>query len=148
MAKWLDKYAMGGSLPGATGMMYARTQDPAPSNGPYAKKTKASAKNGDKIIKAEFGDYFQNSGQASIGKGVGSAIGSAFFGPLGGKVGGFLGSVAGNVLGGADDANKLANFQTRTKENTERSAWAAGAKSIHGANSSFMKNGGWLEKYK
>jgi hypothetical protein len=38
--------AMGGTMPGATGMMYARTQDPAPSNGPYAKKTKASAQNG------------------------------------------------------------------------------------------------------
>ena len=93
---------------------------------------------------AEFGDYFQNSGQASIGKGVGSAIGSAFFGPLGGMVGGALGSVAGNVFGGADDANKLANFQTQNKENIERSAWAAGAKSLHGANSSFMEDGGWM----
>ena len=93
---------------------------------------------------AEFGDYFQNSGQASIGKGVGSAIGSAFFGPLGGAVGGALGSVVGNVFGGADDANKLANFQTQTKKNTERSAWAAGAKSLHGANSSFMEDGGWM----
>jgi len=46
MANWLDKYAMGGALPGATGMMYARTQDPAPSNGKYAKKTKASAQDG------------------------------------------------------------------------------------------------------
>jgi len=43
---WLDKYAMGGALPGAVGFMYARTQDPAPSNGPYAKKTKASAQDG------------------------------------------------------------------------------------------------------
>jgi hypothetical protein len=32
---WLDKCAMGGALPGATGFMYARTQDPAPSNGKY-----------------------------------------------------------------------------------------------------------------
>ena len=47
MAKnWLDKYAMGGALPGAVGFMYARTQDPAPSNGKYAKKTKASAQDG------------------------------------------------------------------------------------------------------
>jgi hypothetical protein len=36
--------AMGGSLPGATGFMYARVG--APSNGKYAKKTKASAQNG------------------------------------------------------------------------------------------------------
>jgi len=70
MKKWLDKYndggeylgttnkgfnyngawggtmQLGGSLPGAVGFMYARTQGAAPSNGPYAKKTKASAQNG------------------------------------------------------------------------------------------------------
>jgi hypothetical protein len=40
------KYAMGGSLPGSVGFTYARTNSPAPSNGPYAKKTKASAENG------------------------------------------------------------------------------------------------------
>lgn len=40
------KYAMGGSMPGAVGFTYARTINPAPSNGPYAKKTKASAKDG------------------------------------------------------------------------------------------------------
>ena len=40
------KYQMGGGLPGATGMMYARTINPAPANGKYAKKTKASAQNG------------------------------------------------------------------------------------------------------
>lgn len=68
MKKWLDKYEnggeflgttnkgfdyngawggtmqMGGGLPGATGMMYARVG--APANGKYAKKTKASAQNG------------------------------------------------------------------------------------------------------
>jgi len=37
-------YAMGGSLPGSTGFMYARTG--APSNGPYAKKTRPSAQTG------------------------------------------------------------------------------------------------------
>lgn len=41
--------AMGGSLPGAVGFMYARTQSPAPDNGPYAKKTKASAQDGKKV---------------------------------------------------------------------------------------------------
>ena len=40
------KFAMGGSLPGATGFMYARTHSPAPSEGPYAKKTMPSAENG------------------------------------------------------------------------------------------------------
>lgn len=43
---WGGQFAMGGSLPGAVGFTYARTQNPAPSNGKYAKKTKASAQNG------------------------------------------------------------------------------------------------------
>ncbi len=40
------KHAMGGSIPGTPGFTYARTNDPAPSEGPYAKKTMASAQNG------------------------------------------------------------------------------------------------------
>ena len=40
---------MGGVLPGAVGFTYARTQSPAPANGPYAKKTKASAQNGQEM---------------------------------------------------------------------------------------------------
>ena len=43
---WGGQFAMGGSLPGSVGFTYARTQGAAPSNGPYAKKTKASAQNG------------------------------------------------------------------------------------------------------
>ena len=46
---WGGQFAMGGSLPGAVGFTYARTQDPAPSNGKYAKKTKASAQNGQEM---------------------------------------------------------------------------------------------------
>jgi hypothetical protein len=46
---WGGQFAMGGNLPGATGMMYARTINPAPSNGPYAKKTKASAQDGKQL---------------------------------------------------------------------------------------------------
>ena len=41
------EYAMGGSIPGAVGFTYARTAGAAPSNGKYAKKTKASAQNGE-----------------------------------------------------------------------------------------------------
>jgi hypothetical protein len=46
---WGGTMEMGGSMPGAVGFMYARTQDPAPSNGKYAKKTKASAQNGQEM---------------------------------------------------------------------------------------------------
>lgn len=42
---WGGQFAMGGSLPGTVGFTYARTKG-IPSNGPYAKKTKASAQNG------------------------------------------------------------------------------------------------------
>lgn len=38
--------AMGGSLPGAVGFTYARVAGAAPSEGPYAKKTMASAQDG------------------------------------------------------------------------------------------------------
>ena len=98
---------------------------------------------GGNLPTAEFGDYFQDSGQASIGKGVGTALGSAF-GPIGGMVGGFLGGVAGNLLGGAKDANDLANFQDTTKKNTERAAWAQGAQNIQSQYSSNMEDGGWV----
>ena len=53
---WGGQFAMGGSLPGAVGFTYARTQDPAPSNGKYAKKTKASAQNGS-VIKDDRGQW-------------------------------------------------------------------------------------------
>ena len=43
------KLAIGGSIPGAVGFTYARTAGAAPANGPYAKKTKASAQNGQEM---------------------------------------------------------------------------------------------------
>lgn len=49
LRRWGKDFAMGGSLPGSVGFTYARTHSPAPSNGPYAKKTKASAQNGEKL---------------------------------------------------------------------------------------------------
>ena len=44
-----EQFAMGGSIPGSVGFSYARTNDPAPSNGPYAKKTMASAQDGSEL---------------------------------------------------------------------------------------------------
>jgi hypothetical protein len=46
---WGGTMQMGGSIPGSVGFTYARTQDPAPSNGKYAKKTMASAQNGQEM---------------------------------------------------------------------------------------------------
>ena len=95
---------------------------------------------------AEFGDYFQDSGQAQIGGAVGEAAGNALFGPLGGMAGKLLGNVAGNLLGGAADANKLVRYQGQTQANAQRAAMQQSLQS--GQFSSFMKNGGWLDKYK
>jgi hypothetical protein len=50
-----EDFAMGGSMPGAVGFTYARTiGPPAPSKGPYGKKTPASAQNGMEM------KYYQN----------------------------------------------------------------------------------------
>lgn len=46
---WGGQFAMGGALPGAVGFTYARVAGSAPSNGKYAKKTKASAQNGQEM---------------------------------------------------------------------------------------------------
>ena len=48
--KTWGEMAMGGSIPGSVGFTYARTNSPAPSNGKYAKKTMASAQNGEKVF--------------------------------------------------------------------------------------------------
>jgi hypothetical protein len=52
------KKEMGGSIPGAVGFSYARTEGAAPDNGPYAKKTMASAQNGMRILQP--GEKFMN----------------------------------------------------------------------------------------
>jgi hypothetical protein len=54
--KYVPQAQGGMSMPGAVGFTYARTQSPAPSNGKYAKKTKASAKDGD-VIKDDLGQW-------------------------------------------------------------------------------------------
>ena len=51
---WGGQFAMGGALPGAVGFTYARTINPAPANGKYTKKTKASAQNGKEM------SFYQN----------------------------------------------------------------------------------------
>jgi len=51
---WGGQFAMGGTIPGAVGFTYARVAGSAPSNGKYAKKTKASAQNGKEMA------FYQN----------------------------------------------------------------------------------------
>ena len=46
---WGGQFQTGGTLPGSPGFMYARTVNPAPSEGKYAKKTMPSAQNGQEM---------------------------------------------------------------------------------------------------
>lgn len=97
---------------------------------------------GGNIPTAEFGEYFQSSGQASIGSGIGSAL-SAVTGIPGLDK---LGALAGNaVFGGIDDSRKLHHFEEQGKQNAQRAAWAQGANAIHAQNSSYMKDGGYTD---
>ena len=61
---YVPQAAMGGSIPGTPGFTYARTNDPAPSEGPYAKKTMASAQNGMRVLQR--GEKFMNNNTSSF----------------------------------------------------------------------------------
>jgi hypothetical protein len=65
-----DNMAMGGSLPGAVGFTYARTAGSAPSNGKYAKKTKASAQNGKEMQFYQEGLDFKPNSIAQDGEAI------------------------------------------------------------------------------
>ena len=95
----------------------------------------------EEIPRAEFGEFFQDSGQAQVGGAAGEALGSAFFGPAGGAVGKIVGQVAGNLLGGAKDARKLKAAQDATLMNQQQTAMQSVMQNQFGAN---MKQGGWV----
>ena len=96
---------------------------------------------GGNLPKAEFGEYFQDSGQAQIGSVVGESIGSAF-GPAGAAVGKFLGKVGGNLLGGAKDSRNLQAQKDKTA--LAQSQMGFEQARSQGPLNSFMKEGGWV----
>ena len=98
-------------------------------------------KHGGHMHKAEFGEYFQDSGQAQIGSAVGQSIGSAF-GPAGAAVGKLLGTAAGNLLGGAKDARKLKEQQDKLALNQSQMQFEQNRS--QGPLNAFMKDGGWV----
>ena len=98
-------------------------------------------RHGGHMPKAEFGEYFQDSGQAQVGSAVGESIGSAF-GPAGAAVGKFLGKVAGNALGGAKDARALQAQKDKTALSQNQLAFQQ-ARS-QGPLNAYMENGGWV----
>ena len=95
---------------------------------------------GGNMHKAEFGDYFQDSGQAQIGSAVGGAVATGFGLPP--EVGQLVGKVAGNLFGGAADANKLARQKQQTELNQSQLGFQQNLKtgSLHGS----LKDGGWV----
>ena len=99
-------------------------------------------KKGGRMPKAEFGEYFQDSGQAQIGGAAGEAIGTVLGGPLGGMAGKLIGQVGGNLLGGAKDARKLKKYQDETAMNSQQAAWQNQLQS--GQFSKSMEHGGYM----
>ena len=98
-------------------------------------------RHGGEMPKAEFGEYFQDSGQAQIGSAAGSAIGNMILPGVGGAIGGLLGKGVGNLLGGAKAARKLKAEQEKTSMNTQQAAFAQTQQNQFGA---YMKDGGWV----
>jgi hypothetical protein len=96
---------------------------------------------GGNMPKAEFGEYFQDSGQAQIGSSVGGAIGSAF-GPAGQMLGSFLGKGVGNLLGGVKDARALKAQQDQAALAQSQIGFAQ-ARS-QGPLNAYMEDGGWV----
>jgi len=98
-------------------------------------------RHGGDLPKAEFGEYFQDSGQAQIGSAIGESIGSAF-GPAGAMVGKYAGKVLGNLAGGVKDARKLQKYKDETAMNSQQAAWQNQLQS--GQFSKSMEHGGYM----
>jgi hypothetical protein len=99
-------------------------------------------KQGGNLPEAEFGDYFQSSGQAQIGSAVGTAAGSLIGGPLGGAIGGLIGTGLGNLLGGARDARELQREKSKAEMNTQQAAFQQAQQNQFGA---YMEQGGKVD---
>jgi hypothetical protein len=101
---------------------------------------------GGQLHEAEFGDYFQSSGQAQIGSAVGSAIGNALLPGVGGAIGQLVGTVGGNLLGGAKQARELRETKEKTALNTQQAAFQQTMQNQFGA---YMEDGGKVgDEYK
>jgi hypothetical protein len=122
---------------------YANTGDLYQDLGyePLSESEYKQYRRGGRMPKAEFGEYFQDSGQAQIGSAVGESIGSAF-GPAGAAVGKFLGKVGGNLLGGVKDARALQAQKDKTALSQSQMGFEQ-ARS-QGPLSANLKDGGWV----
>ena len=135
--------AMIGGNPTQIQNTYANTGDLYQDLGyePLEESVYKQYRRGGNMPKAEFGEYFQDSGQAQIGSVAGEAIGSAF-GPAGAAVGKFAGKILGNALGGAKDARALQAQKDKTALATSQMGFEQ-ARS-QGPLSANLEHGGWV----
>ena len=97
-------------------------------------------RHGGNLQKAEFGEYFQDSGEAQIGSAVGGAVAAGFGLPP--ELGELVGKIGGNLLGGAKNARKLQAQKDQTALNQNQAAWSSTLQS--GQFNKFMEDGGWV----
>jgi hypothetical protein len=95
---------------------------------------------GGNMPKAEFGEYFQDSGEAQIGSVVGGAVAQGFGLPP--IVGELLGKVGGNLLGGAKNARELQAQKDKTSMNQSQMGFMQNRS--QGPLNANVKNGGWI----
>jgi hypothetical protein len=135
--------AMIGGNPTQIQNTYANTGDVYQDLGyePLEESVYKQYRRGGNMRKAEFGEYFQDSGQAQIGSAVGESIGSAF-GPAGAAVGKFAGKLLGNALGGAKDARALQAQKDKTA--LAQSQMGFEQARSQGPLSANLKEGGWV----
>lgn len=140
--KDFTSFQTGGSIPGSVGFTYARTNNPAPSNGPYAKKTKASAKNGE-VIKDDMGQWTHPGEITEIGSNNITMQGVPF-----------------DVIGISDEgdikhmkANNPTNYKFKGEKVTEYPLAKNGKELVklnqltNFTNYNTKQSGGWLDKY-
>jgi len=97
-------------------------------------------RHGGNLPTAEFGEYFQDSGEAQIGSAVGGAIAAGFGLPP--ELGQLVGKVGGNLFGGVKNARKLQAQKDQTALNQNQAAWSSTLQS--GQFNKFMEDGGWV----
>ena len=95
---------------------------------------------GGNMPKAEFGEYFQDSGEAQIGSVVGGAVAQGFGLPP--VVGEVAGKLLGNVFGGAKNARELQAQKDKTAMNQSQMGFMQNRS--QGPLNANVKNGGWI----
>ena len=143
-------FQMGGALSGATGMIGGNPTEIQNTYTPgdlYSdlgyepmEETLKQYRHGGDVPKAEFGEYFQDSGQAQIGSAVGGAVAQGFGLPP--VVGEVAGKLLGNVFGGAKNARELQAQNNKAALNQSQMGFIQNRS--QGPLNVNTRNGGWI----